>query len=86
MSAGMSYHSATEPCLAWHELYHAALFESDRNKVPARIAEAEQAILLRIKELFATTTDHIEEDVVLDDALNALRALRNCVHLEAAAA
>jgi hypothetical protein len=51
-----------------------------------RIAEAESAILLRIKELFVTTTDHIEEDVVLDDALYALRALRNCVHSEAAAA
>jgi hypothetical protein len=36
--------------------------------------------------LFVTTTDHIEEDVVLDDALYALRALRSCVHSEAAAA
>ena len=32
-----------------------------------------------MRELFAAETDHIEEDVVLDDALYALRALRNCV-------
>jgi hypothetical protein len=67
------------PCLDWHVLYRAALFETDRNKVPERIADAEKAILSRMKELFVTTADHIEEDVVLDDALYALRALRNCV-------
>ena len=65
--------------LAWHPLYQAALFETDRSKMPARIAEAEKAILERVKELFAANTDHIEEDQVLDDALYALRALRSCV-------
>lgn len=65
--------------LAWHVLYQAALFENDRDKIPQRIADAEKAILSRIRELFAAPTDHIEEDVVLDDALYALRALRNCV-------
>jgi hypothetical protein len=59
------------PGLAWHVLYHAALFETDRNQVPQRIAAAEKAILSRIRELFAAETDHIEEDVVLDDALYA---------------
>lgn len=77
--------SSPAPGLAWHTLYHAALFETDRNKVLLRIEEAERAILSRIRELFVTTADHIEEDVVLDDALYALRALRNCVHSEAAA-
>jgi len=67
------------PALAWHDLYHAALFESDRSKVPERITDAEKAILARIKELFVVTTDHIEEDQILDDALYALRALRNCI-------
>jgi len=81
MNTGVSY---AAPAIAWHTLYHAALFETDRNKISERIAEAESAIVLRIKELFVTTTDHIEEDVVLDDALYALRALRNCVHSEAA--
>lgn len=74
------------PSSRWHELYHAALFETDRDKVPDRIAKAEQAILVRIRELFLVTSDHIEEDQVLDDALYALRALRNCVVPETTAA
>ena len=49
------------PALAWHELYHAALLEADRSKVPDRINEAEKATLARIRELFAISTDHIEE-------------------------
>jgi hypothetical protein len=53
--------------------------------VHERIDEAERAILSRMKELFAAISDHIEEDVVLDDALYALRALRNCVRFDAAA-
>ena len=71
---------------SWHTLYQAALFETDRSKVPARIAEAEKAILSRVRELFGAETDHIEEDQVLDDALYALRALRHCVVGEANAA
>jgi len=65
--------------LQWHTLYHAALFETNRQMIPLRIVEAEKAILNRVRELFLVTTDHIEEDQVLDDALYALRALRNCV-------
>jgi len=72
--------------LCWHDLYHTALFEIDPTKVPERIAEAEKAILARIKELFAVTSDHIEEDQVLDDALYALRALRSCVATQVNAA
>jgi hypothetical protein len=83
MSTGTSSNSPHHP---WQALYHAALFENDRNKVPLRIEEAEKAIVSRIRELFVTTTDHIEEDVVLDDALYALRALRSCVHSDVAAA
>lgn len=70
----------------WHTLYHAALFETDGSMVPQRIADAERAILDRIKELFTVDTDHIEEDLVLDDALYALRALRNCAFREPNAA
>jgi len=70
----------------WHSLYQAALFETDRSKMPHRIDEAEKAILARVKELFIHTGDHIEEDLVLDDALYGLRALRNCVMHEASAA
>jgi hypothetical protein len=70
----------------WHALYQAALFETNRQKVPERITEAETAILNRVKELFQVQTDHIEEDQILDDALYALRALRNCVAPESNAA
>lgn len=78
--------SANSPEHGWHDLYRAALFETDRTKVPGLIAEAENAILVRIKDLFTETADHIEEDLILDDALYGLRALRNCVTHEANAA
>jgi hypothetical protein len=80
-----SAHSSS-PALEWHALYQAALFETDRSKLPQRIAEAEEAILTRVKELFIVNSDHIEEDQILDDALYALRALRNCALPEASAA
>jgi len=70
----------------WHSLYQAALFETDRSKMQERIAEAEKAILQRVKELFLSIDDHIEEDLILDDALYAMRALRSCVQNEAMAA
>lgn len=63
----------------WQLLYQAALFETNQQMIPGRITEAENAILQRVKELFQVEADHIEEDIVLDDALYALRALRNCV-------
>jgi hypothetical protein len=72
--------------LVWHPLYQAALFETDRTKVPERIDLAERAILERVKELFTSKSDHVEEDQILDDALYALRALRNCVYPEVDAA
>jgi len=71
--------NSSDSNLNWHSLYQAALFETDRDKIPARIDEAEKAILQRVKELFVLESDHIEEDQILDDALYALRALRNCV-------
>jgi hypothetical protein len=67
-------------------LYQAALFETDRTKVADRITDAELAILARGRELFGMAGDHIEEDLVLDDALYALRALRNCLAPECNAA
>jgi hypothetical protein len=82
MEKSSAYSSSS--ALEWHVLYHAALFETDRSKLPQRIAEA--AILARVKELFIVNSDHIEEDHILDDALYALRALRNCAPPEASAA
>jgi hypothetical protein len=79
-------HSSGNPSASGHSLYQAALFETDPELIPARIAKAEKAILDRVKELFGVDSDHIEEHQILDDALYALRALRNCVVSEANAA
>jgi hypothetical protein len=70
----------------WRELYKAALFETNHEKLPARIADAEKAIVARARELFASSADTIEEDQALDDALYALRALQSCVTRQTAAA
>jgi hypothetical protein len=70
---------------SWRELYTAALFETDKNRIPARIADAEKAIVARARELFAAGGDSIEEDQALDDALYALRALQHCLEFRAAA-
>jgi hypothetical protein len=63
----------------WKELYTAALFENDNDRVLERIADAERAIIDRARELFSAGCDTIEEDQALDDALYALRALQSCL-------
>jgi hypothetical protein len=70
---------------SWRELYTAALFETDKDRVQGRISDAEKAIVARARELFAVGADTIEEDQALDDALYALRALQNCLEFRAAA-
>jgi hypothetical protein len=69
----------------WRDLYVSALFETDRTRLPERIAEAERAIAARARELFSAGTDTIEEDQALDDALYSLRALQSCLELGAMA-
>jgi hypothetical protein len=63
----------------WRDLYRAALFETDRSRIPQRITEAEVAIMARVKELFVIGGDYVDEHQILDDALYALRALRTGV-------
>lgn len=70
---------------SWRDLYSAALFETDKSRIPCRIADAEKAIVARARELFSAGADTIEEDQALDDALYALRALQNCLEFRAAA-
>lgn len=79
-------HSSGSSSASGHSLYQAALFETYRELIPARLAEAEEATLDRVKEFFGVDSDHIEEDQTPDDALYALRALRNCAVSEANAA
>jgi hypothetical protein len=62
---------------AWRDLYKAALFEVDKTRLPDRIAEAEEALVARARELFHIAGDNIEEEQALDDTMYALHALRN---------
>ncbi|MGA9353014.1 MAG: hypothetical protein WBV46_04945 [Terriglobales bacterium] len=62
---------------SWKRLYTAALFEVDSSKLPDRIAQAEAALIVRARELFHAAGDNIEEEEAVDDAMYALRALRN---------
>jgi hypothetical protein len=66
--------------LCWRDLYRAALFETDRTKLPERISNAEQAIVARGRQLFGFCIEDTE-DQALDDALYALRALKSCLCL-----
>jgi len=58
-------------------LYKAALFEVDTTRIPDRIAQAEEALVVRARELFHIAGDNIEEEQALDDTMYALHALRN---------
>ena len=66
----------------WRDLYRAALFERDQQKLPQRIAEAEKALIERGRELVPTFCNNIEEARAVDDALYSLRALRHSVELK----
>ena len=61
----------------WRELYRSAILELDASKLPQRIAEAENALVGRAKELFQEGGDNGEETEELDDAMYALHALRS---------
>lgn len=68
----------------WRDLYRAAIEETERDMIPARVTEAETAILSRERELFYDSGT-LEEKEDLEDALYLLRALRAaCQHLDAA--
>jgi hypothetical protein len=62
---------------SWKDLYQAAMCESDMNRLPERIAEAETALAMRARELFYTSEDRFEEEESLDDAMCVLHALRS---------
>jgi hypothetical protein len=80
----MNATSSVQKSNSWREFYTAALFESDQERLPSRIAAAEHAIVARARELFSSGNDTIEEDQALDDALYALRALQHCLQMNRA--
>jgi hypothetical protein len=66
----------------WKEKYMAALFELDKGKLTERIAEAEAAVVQRVRELFpragvSTSHDQLRERRALENALYALHSLRS---------
>jgi hypothetical protein len=63
----------------WRDLYVAALLEGNEHRIPRLIADAEQAIVERARELFGTSGDNIQEEEAMDDALYALHALKSCL-------
>jgi hypothetical protein len=63
----------------WHELYNAALFETDRSKIPSRIEEARRALAFRSRELFETSANYDGETEAIETALYVLQALENCL-------
>ena len=70
---------------SWRDLYHAAMCESDVNKLSERIADAETALAMRARELFYTSGDKFEEEESLDDAMCVLNALRSSLKRRPAA-
>ena len=62
---------------SWKDLYQAALCESDLNKLPERIADAETALVMRARDLFYTSGDKIDEAESLDDAMCILHTLQS---------
>jgi len=52
------------PNSTWKDLYHAAIHESDLNKLPERITDAEIALVLCARELFYTSDYRIGEEEI----------------------
>src|SRR5438128_11689590 len=61
----------------WRQLYRSALFEVEESKLPARIAEAEKAVVLRARELFQAAGDNGAATDAADQVIYALHALRS---------
>lgn len=59
----------------WKTLYRVAILETNKRAVRERVAQAEQAIIARGREIFLASAAP-EEQEALEDALYALRAYR----------
>jgi hypothetical protein len=59
----------------WQEPYRAVVIETNPKLLKQKIASAEQAVILRLKQL-ENSADHHLELTVLADALTALKILR----------
>lgn len=61
---------------SWKDPYQAAIRESNLNKLPGRIDDAEAALVIRARGLYYADSDDLEEKESLDDAMCILHALR----------
>jgi hypothetical protein len=59
----------------WKTLYRAAILETNKDILPQRVSEAEEAVKTRGREIFYGKGT-AEEEEALDDALYALHAFR----------
>jgi len=58
----------------WQEPYRAAIIEINPKRAKQKIAGAEHAVILRLKQL-ENNADHHHELIALTDALSALKIL-----------
>lgn len=65
----------------WRVLCKLALFETCRERIPDRIAEAEQALAKRSRELFSFGPDAGKERRDIENALCSMKALSYCLGL-----
>ena len=63
--------------LTWRELYAAAVLESDEQKLPSSIIEAEREMVRRARELFLAKGSDFEEEQAIDHTLLKLHLLRD---------
>ena len=65
----------------WQEPYRAAVIETNPKLVKQKIAGAQQAAILRLKQLENSTDNH-HELIALTDALTALKILGETIWAE----
>jgi len=65
----------------WRVLCKRALFETSRERIPDRIAEAEEALAKRSRELFTLGLDASNERRDIESALCSMKALSYCLGL-----
>ena len=78
----MAADQSAEVLRSWRGLYKAALFETVASKLPLRIEEARRALVFRSRELITTSPNCEGEVETIEDALDALHALENCMKLD----
>lgn len=66
----------------WRVLCKRALFETSRERIPDRIAEAEEALAKRSRELFTLGLDASGERRDIESALCSMKALSYCLGLQ----